>query len=135
MLTALELGTVLALWPSALGREFVSGLFRAVACIAKNTPLKHHQHLANFVSTFHPLFVLKALHMSAVLVSHHSEYGDLLSVRFFTSRVEREFLTHFLKETAWMSWLLRLLELHGSGNEEHGEDPRVIKLSLEILQG
>jgi len=34
-----------------------------------------------------------------------------------------------------MQWLLHLLEIHGQDEEgfAHGEDPRVIKLALDIL--
>lgn len=41
-----------------------------------------------------------------------------------------------LQETDWMRWLLDVLDLHGEDQEgaPHGEDPRVIKLALEVLQ-
>ncbi len=84
---ALELGAVLALWPSPSGRELAASLFRVVAALAKgktNCPTQlqeEHPGLVDFVASFHTVFVLKALHMSSALVSLYASYADVLLVR------------------------------------------------------
>jgi hypothetical protein len=83
---ALELGAVLALWPSTSGRELAASLFRVVAALAKGKtncptqPQEEHPGLADFVASFHTVFVLKALHMSSALVSLYASYADVLLV-------------------------------------------------------
>jgi hypothetical protein len=142
--TALDLGAVLAQWPSAPGRELASSLFRVVATLCKGKgSVQQHPDLEEFVDSFHAVFVLKALHMSSALVSLYDAYADVLQVNdTFPSgwlvRLTNQFLTCTPlaeQETEWMTWLLHLLEMHGKDEEgfAHGEDPRVIKLALEIL--